>query len=475
MINEHAHFDTFMRRIRKVHFVGIGGAGMSGIADVMNTLGYEISGSDLTENVSTGNLQKAGVKVYQGHDAAYVKNVDVVVISSAIKADNAEVVSARKLRIPVVPRAEMLAELMRFSHGIAVAGTHGKTTTTSLIASILAEGNMDPTYVIGGKLNSSSVHACLGSSKYLVAEADESDASFLYLQPMIAVVTNVDADHLSTYHNDFERLREAFVEFLHHLPFYGLAVVCVDDEEVRNILPKITRPIIRYGIEQDADICASNIRSSGLQTHFDVMLPERDAPLAITLNMPGNHNVLNALAAIAVAHELGVDDSAIQSALSSFQGIDRRMHLYGEIKTSAGTITLVDDYAHHPTEIAATLQAVKVGWPGKRLVVAFQPHRYTRTRDLLEDFTHVLADVDVLLLAEIYPAGEEVIAGADGRSLCAAIRARGKVNPVFVEDIDEMDDALRTVLQDGDLVLTLGAGSIGRVAAELPVQLQEKT
>lgn len=474
MMTDHAHFDTFMRRIRKVHFVGIGGAGMSGIADVMNTLGYEISGSDLMDNVSTRNLQQAGIKVYQGHDAAYISDVDVVVISSAIKADNAEVTAARKLRIPVVPRAEMLAELMRFSHGIAVAGTHGKTTTTSLIASILAEGDLDPTYVIGGKLNSSSVHARLGSSKYLVAEADESDASFLYLQPMIAVVTNVDADHLPTYHNDFERLREAFIEFLHHLPFYGLAVVCVDDKEVRDLLPKITRPILRYGIEHDADICASNIRSSGLQTHFDVMLPERDAPLAITLNMPGNHNVLNALASIAVAHEIGVEDSAIQSALSSFQGIGRRMDLYGEVETSAGTITLLDDYAHHPTEITATLQAVRAGWPGKRLVVVFQPHRYTRTRDLFEDFTHVLADVDVLLLAEIYSAGEEVITGADGRSLCAAIRARGKVNPVFVEDIDETDGALRAVLQDGDLVLTLGAGSIGRIAAELPAKLQEK-
>jgi UDP-N-acetylmuramate--alanine ligase len=473
MMTEHVHFDTFMRRIRKVHFVGIGGAGMSGIADVMNTLGYEVSGSDLADNASTRNLQQAGVIVHKGHDASFVNDVDVVVISSAIRPDNAEVTAARKLRIPVVPRAEMLAELMRFSHGIAVAGTHGKTTTTSLIASILAEGDLDPTYVIGGKLNSSSVHARLGSSRYLVAEADESDASFLYLQPMIAVVTNVDADHLPTYHNDFDRLREAFVEFLHHLPFYGLAVVCVDDKEVRELLPKITRPIIRYGIEQDADICASNIRSSGMETHFDVMLPERDSPIAITLNMPGDHNVLNALAAIAVAYELGIADSAIQSALKGFEGIGRRMHLYGDIKTPAGTITLVDDYGHHPTEVAATLQAVKAGWPDKRLVVVFQPHRYTRTRDLFEDFTQVLADIDVLLLAEIYSAGEEVIAGADGRSLCAAIRARGKVNPVFVEDIDEVDEVLRTVVQDGDVVLTLGAGSIGRVATELPEQLQE--
>lgn len=467
------YVDKFMRRIRKVHFVGIGGAGMSGIAHVMHTLGYEVSGSDLSESLITRKLQKEGVKVYLGHKAEQVSNVDVVVISGAIRSDNPEINTARKLRIPVVPRAEMLAELMRFSHGVAVAGTHGKTTTTSLIASILAEGGLDPTYVIGGKLNSSSSHASLGSGKYLIAEADESDASFLYLQPMLAVVTNVDADHLAAYHNDFNQLREAFVEFLHHLPFYGLAVVCVDDEEVRKLLPKITRPVIRYGIQQDADICASNIKSLGQQTYFDVMLPDRDSSISITLNLPGNHNVLNALAAIAVAHELGVDDKSIQSALAGFEGIGRRMHAYGEIKMAAGVVTLIDDYAHHPTELAATLQAVRSGWPDKRLVVIFQPHRYTRTRDLFEDFTQVLADVDVLLLAEVYAAGEDVIAGADGRSLCAAIRARGKVNPVFVEDIDDMKEVLQTVLHDGDLVLTMGAGSIGRAVAELPAQLQE--
>ena len=469
------HFDSFMRRIRKVHFVGIGGAGMSGIADVMNTLGYEVSGSDLADNVITRGLQSEGIKIYQGHDAAQIENVDVVVTSTAINAENPEVVAARALRIPIVPRAEMLAELMRFSHGIAIAGTHGKTTTTSLVTSILAAGGLDPTYVIGGKLNSSSAHASLGSGKYLVAEADESDASFLYLQPMMAAVTNIDADHLPTYHNDFERLREAFVEFLHHLPFYGLAVVCVEDEEVRNLLPKITRPILRYGIEQEADVYASNIQSSGMQTSFDVMLPERNKPLAITLNMPGNHNVLNALAAIAIAHELGVKDEAIQSALAGFEGVGRRMHSYGDIQTPAGTVTLIDDYGHHPTEVAATLQAVRTGWTDKRLVLVFQPHRYTRTRDLFEDFTDVLADVDVLLLTEVYAAGEEVITGADGRSLCAAIRARGKVNPVFVKDVDEVAESLQAVIQDGDIVLTLGAGSIGRVAEGLPVLLQEKS
>ncbi|MDH5611645.1 MAG: UDP-N-acetylmuramate--L-alanine ligase [Gammaproteobacteria bacterium] len=474
MNTEQTPFDSFMRRIRKVHFVGIGGAGMSGIADVMNTLGYEVSGSDLADNAITRGLQKEGIKVYQGHNAAQVKNVDVVVTSSAINAENPEVKTARELRIPIVPRAEMLAELMRFSHGIAIAGTHGKTTTTSLVTSVLAAGNLDPTYVIGGKLNSSSVHASLGSGKYLVAEADESDASFLYLQPMMSVVTNIDADHLPTYHNDFERLREAFVEFLHHLPFYGLAVVCVENEEVRNILPKITRPVLRYGIEHEADVYAFNIQPSGMQTSFDVMLPERSEPLAITLNMPGTHNVLNALAAIAIGHELGVKDDDIQSALAGFEGVGRRMHLYGDIQTPAGKVTLVDDYGHHPTEVAATLQAVRTGWPDKRLVLVFQPHRYTRTRDLFEDFTDVLADVDVLLLSEVYAAGEEVIAGADGRSLCAAIRTRGKVNPIFIKDVDEVADSLRAIIQDGDIILTLGAGSIGRVAENLSVQLQEK-
>ncbi|MDT8451493.1 MAG: UDP-N-acetylmuramate--L-alanine ligase [Gammaproteobacteria bacterium] len=474
MKNENTQFDSFMRRIHKVHFVGIGGAGMSGIADVMNTLGYEVSGSDIADNVITRGLQSDGIKVFQAHAAANVQNVDVVVVSSAINAENPEVKAARDLLIPVVPRAEMLAELMRFSQGIAVAGTHGKTTTTSLVTSLLDAGGLDPTYVIGGKLNSSSAHANLGSGKYLVAEADESDASFLYLQPMIAVVTNIDADHLPTYHNDFERLREAFVEFLHHLPFYGLAVVCVEDDEVRSLLPKITRPLLRYGIEQEADVRASNIRPSGMQTFFDVSLPGRSETLAVTLNMPGKHNVLNALAAIAIAHELGVKDEAIQSALALFEGVGRRMHLYGEIKIPAGTVTLVDDYGHHPTEVAATLQAVQTGWPEKRLVLVFQPHRYTRTRDLFEDFSEILAGVDVLLLTEVYAAGEDVITGADGRSLCAATRARGKVNPIFVKDVEMVAESLRAVIQDGDIILTLGAGSIGRVAESLTEQLQKK-
>ncbi len=463
--------ESIMRRIRKVHFVGIGGAGMSGIADVMHHLGYQISGSDIAENAATEHLKLAGVKIFMSHQAKHIEGVDVVVTSTAIDDDNIEVQTAQALRIPVVPRAEMLAEIMRFSLGIAVAGTHGKTTTTSLIASILAEGGLDPTYVIGGKLNSSAKHARLGKSKYLVAEADESDASFLYLQPIIAVVTNIDADHLSTYGGDFKRLKQTFIEFLHHLPFYGLAVICVDDAEVSSILADINRPVIRYGIEQEADISATNIIFNGEQTQFDVFLPETEQAIPITLNMPGRHNVLNALAAISVANELGVTTAAIQRSLAEFAGIGRRMHQYGKISLHendpAASIMLVDDYAHHPTEIAATLAAVRSGWPDKRLVVAFQPHRYTRTRDLFEDFSLVLADMDVLILTEVYAAGEQPIAGADGRALCAAIRARGKVNPVFIDDVNDLCETLKTIVQAGDLVLTLGAGSIGRVASTL--------
>ncbi len=459
--------DNFMRRIHKVHFVGIGGAGMSGIADVMHTLGYQVSGSDLASNAVTDRLKKMGVKVYHSHVESNVSEVDVVVTSTAINKENVEVVAANNNRIPVVPRAEMLAELMRFSHGIAVAGTHGKTTTTSLVTSILAEAGLDPTYVIGGKLNSSATHARLGKGKYLVAEADESDASFLYLQPMIAIVTNVDADHLPTYGGDFSRLKQAFVEFLHHLPFYGLAVVCVDDEEARSLLPEVTRQVIRYGIDFDADVCASNIRYLGEKSVFDVMLPGAKGPVEITLNMPGRHNVLNALAAICVAHELGISVENMQSALSTFEGIGRRMHMYGDVQLSQGVVTLVDDYAHHPTEIAATLDATRNAWPDKRLVAVFQPHRYTRTRDLFEDFSQVLAECDVLIMTEVYAAGEDHIAGADARDLCAAIRVRGKVSPIFIEDIEQLDSDLHSILQDGDLVLTMGAGSIGRIASQL--------
>jgi UDP-N-acetylmuramate--alanine ligase len=472
--NKDSSHENFMRRIRKVHFVGIGGAGMSGIAEVMHTLGYIVSGSDIASNAVTERLQNLGVKVFHSHTAENIIDVDVVVTSTAINTDNVEVAAAKARRIPVVPRAEMLAELMRFSHGIAVAGTHGKTTTTSLVASVLAEAGLDPTYVIGGKLNSSATHARLGKGKYLVAEADESDASFLYLQPMIAIVTNVDADHLPTYGGDFSRLKQAFVEFLHHLPFYGLAVVCVDDDEARSLLPEITRPVIRYGIEFDADVCASNIRYQGTQSIFDLMLPDADKPIEITLNMPGRHNVLNALAAICVAYELGISTQDMQTALSGFEGISRRMHAYGEIKIAQGSITLIDDYAHHPTEVAATLSACKNAWPDKRLVAVFQPHRYTRTRDLFEDFSQVLAECDVLILTEIYAAGEDVIAGADGRALCAAIRARGKVSPIFIEDVENLGTDLPSILQDGDVVLTMGAGSIGRIASQLKALLEVK-
>ncbi len=465
-------YENFMRRIRKVHFVGIGGAGMSGIADVMNTLGYQVSGSDIASNAVTERLQSLGVKVYHSHTAENIKDVDVVVTSTAINKDNLEVEAAKALRIPVVPRAEMLAELMRFSHGIAVAGTHGKTTTTSFVTSVLAEAGLDPTYVIGGKLNSSATHARLGKGKYLVAEADESDASFLYLQPMIAIVTNVDADHLPTYDGDFSKLKRAFVEFLHHLPFYGLAVVCVDDAEVRSLLSEITRPVIRYGIEFDADVRASNVRYQGVQSIFDVMLPDAGAPFEVTLNMPGRHNVLNALAAICVAYELGVSVQHMQAALSRFEGIGRRMHMYGDVTMAQGVVTIVDDYAHHPTEVAATLSATKNAWPEKRLVAVFQPHRYTRTRDLFEDFSKVLAECDVLILTEIFAAGEEPIAGADGRALCAAIRARGKVNPIFIEDVEQLGSDLQSILKDGDLVLTMGAGSIGRIASQLKDSLR---
>ncbi len=461
-----------MGRVRRIHFVGAGGAGMGGIAEVLHNLGYEVSGSDLNDNAVTRRLAGMGVRIHTGHDPDNLGECDAVVVSTAVSADNPEVVAARQRRIPVVPRAEMLAELMRFRYGIGVAGTHGKTTTTSLIASLLAEGGLDPTFVIGGQLNSTASHARLGEGHYLVAEADESDASFLYLQPSMAVVTNIDADHLSTYEGDFERLRQTFIEYLHHLPFYGLAVLCLDDPEVRQVLPEVTRPVITYGIDTDADVRAGNVRQDGMQTHFTVRRPGSDAGLAVTLNLPGRHNVLNALAAIAVAGELEVSDSAIQEGLAHFQGIGRRFHMNGEVQTAAGRVLLIDDYAHHPREIAPTLAAVRAGWPERRLVLAFQPHRYTRTRDLFDDFIQVLCEVDVLVIGEVYAAGETPISGADGRALCRGIRARGQVDPVFVEAIKELPGVLRDILQDGDVLLTLGAGDIGAVAAQLPGMLQ---
>jgi UDP-N-acetylmuramate--alanine ligase len=456
-----------MGRVRRIHFVGVGGAGMSGIAEVLHNLGYTVSGSDLRENGVTRRLADLGVRIFIDHDARYVEGCDAVVVSTAITAENPEVVAARRQRIPVVPRAEMLAELMRFRYGIGVAGTHGKTTTTSLIASLLAEGGLDPTFVIGGRLNSAASHAQLGAGHYLVAEADESDASFLYLQPSLAVVTNIDADHLSTYEGDFDRLRQTFIEFLHHLPFYGLAVLCQDDPQVRSILAEVNRPVITYGIDTAADIRADEVRQAGLQTHFRVSRPEHDRDLPITLNLPGRHNVLNALAAIAVATELGVADTAIQQGLAGFQGIGRRFQVAGEIPTAAGRILLIDDYAHHPREIAPTLAAVRAGWPDRRLVVVFQPHRYSRTHDLFDDFIHVLSEVDVLVLGEVYAAGEPPISGADGRALARGIRARGHIDPVFVENLDTLPGVLNDLLQDGDVLLTLGAGDIGTVSAGL--------
>ena len=460
-----------MGRVRRIHFVGAGGAGMGGIAEVLHNLGYSVSGSDLRENAVTRRLARLGVKIAIGHDAGHVADCDAVVVSSAVGADNPEVQAAREQRIPVVPRAEMLAELMRFRYGIGVAGTHGKTTTTSLIASLLAGGGLDPTFVIGGQLNSAASHAQLGDGHYLVAEADESDASFLYLQPSMAVVTNIDADHLPTYGGDFERLRQTFIEFLHHLPFYGVAVLCLDDPEVRNVLAEVTRPVITYGIATDADVQAGKLQQQGMQTRFTVRRAGHDE-LPVTLNMPGRHNVLNALAAIAVATELGVPDAAIQQGLAGFQGIGRRLHVAGEVQTAGGHVLLIDDYAHHPREIAPTLEAVRHGWPGRRLVVVFQPHRYTRTRDLFDDFIQVLSAADVLVLGEVYAAGESPISGADGRALCRGIRARGQLDPVFVESITDLPDVLPGILQDGDVVLTLGAGDIGAVAAGLPDDLR---
>ena len=456
----------FMRRIRNIHFTGIGGAGMSGIAEVFHNLNYHITGSDIGENAMVRHLRDLGVEITIGHDAENVAEAHVVVVSSAIADDNPEVEAAHERRIPVVRRAEMLAELMRFRRGIAIAGTHGKTTTTSLVASVLASGDIDPTYVIGGKLNSSGRHARLGLSDYLVAEADESDASFLFLQPVMAVVTNIDNDHLSTYEGDFERLKQTFVEFLHHLPFYGLAVLCVDDPVVREIMDQVARPVLTYGEAEDADVRVGDIVAAGARTRFSVHLPNAAAPLSIELNLTGRHNVLNATAAIAIAWELGVADAAIQRALEEFSGIGRRCQISQGVEVRNGTVMHIDDYGHHPNEIAATLDGIRAAWPGRRLAVLFQPHRYTRTRDLFEDFTQVLSEVDQLILLDVYPAGESHIKDADGRALARSIRGRGKVDPVFVENLDGLDEVVETVLQDGDIFVTLGAGSIGAWAAE---------
>jgi UDP-N-acetylmuramate--alanine ligase len=467
-----------MRRIHRIHFVGIGGSGMSGIAEVLVNLGYEVQGSDLKPNAVTERLEKLGARVMIGHRADHVGDADVVVISSAVSQENPEVATALSRRIPVVPRAEMLGELMRFRYAIAVAGTHGKTTTTSLTSSILAEGGEDPTFVIGGRLKSAGTNARLGAGKYLVAEADESDASFLHLNPMIAIVTNIDNDHLGTHDGDFDRLKQSFVEFLHNLPFYGLAVLCVDDAHIRSVLTKVNRPVVGYGFSEGADLRAENLRRDGLRTHFDVVRRADGLRLPVTVNLPGKHNVLNSLAAIAVALEIGITHEAIQRALNNFQGIDRRLTHVADVKLpfidgkeGNDPVTIVDDYGHHPTEIAATLDAIRQGYPGRRLVLAFQPHRYTRTRDLLDDFATVLSTGDALLVTEVYAAGEAPIAAADGRAICRAIRSRGKVEPVFVEKVESLHDALRAVLKPGDVLVTMGAGSISGVSHALPQKL----
>jgi UDP-N-acetylmuramate--alanine ligase len=462
-----------MRRIHCVHFVGIGGSGMSGIAEVMLSLGYAVQGSDLKPNKQTKRLEDQGATVFISHASDNIQDADAVVFSSAVDEANPEVAAAREQLMPVVSRAEMLAELMRFRYSIAVAGTHGKTTTTSLIASVLAEGGLDPTFVIGGRLKSANANARLGQGDYLVAEADESDASFVHLKPMLAVVTNIDADHMSTYDGDIEKLKSGFIKFLRNLPFYGLAVVCIDDPGVNDIIADIGRSVTSYGTNEDADFRAINIIFDAATTEFDVVRKSSEDILHIKLQLPGMHNVRNALAAIAVANELQISNAAVAKSLEEFEGIDRRFQCMGNIKTAAGTIMLVDDYGHHPTEIAATLSAARSGWPDKRVVLVFQPHRYSRTHDLMDDFATVLSDADVLVLLNVYAAGEEPITGADGQAMARAVRARGSVEPVFIESLDALQPALLDLLEDDDLLLTMGAGDIGAYAARLPDLISE--
>ncbi|PWC15710.1 UDP-N-acetylmuramate--L-alanine ligase [Brenneria roseae subsp. americana] len=460
-----------MHRVRHIHFVGIGGAGMGGIAEVLANEGYEISGSDLAPNAVTQQLAELGAQIYFHHRAENVLNASVVVVSTAISADNPEIVAAHEARIPVIRRAEMLAELMRFRHGIAIAGTHGKTTTTAIVTSIYAEAGLDPTFVNGGLVKAAGTHARLGSSRYLIAEADESDASFLHLQPMVAIVTNIEADHMDTYQGDFENLKQTFINFLHNLPFYGQAVMCIDDPVIRELLPRVGRHITTYGFSDDADVRVAGYRQIGAQGHFT--LERQDKPvLNVTLNAPGRHNALNAAAAVAVATDEGIDDDAILRALERFQGTGRRFDFLGEyaletVNGQSGSAMLVDDYGHHPTEVDATIKAARAGWPDKRLVMVFQPHRYTRTRDLYDDFAHVLSQVDVLLMLDVYPAGESPIPGADSRSLCRTIRGRGKIDPILVTDVDTLPELLSQALRGGDLILVQGAGNIGKLARKL--------
>tara|TARA_R110002096_G_scaffold46310_6_gene123526 strand:- start:6107 stop:7525 length:1419 start_codon:yes stop_codon:yes gene_type:complete len=459
--------DIPMQHVRRIHFIGIGGAGMSGIAEVLKNLEYDVSGSDRHENRMTRHLASLGVEIFTHHSGSNVDGADVVVYSSAIPGDNPELVAAREQRIPVVPRAEMLAELMRFRRGIAVAGTHGKTTTTSLIASVLAEAGMDPTFIIGGLVHAVNSHARLGTGDFLVAEADESDASFLLLNPLIAVLTNIDADHMETYAGDFSKLKQSFVDFFKRLPFYGLAVVCIDDDNARSLLPELRTRVITYGKHENADIRGFDFVQNGPVSVFRVANRQANTEFEVSLNMPGEHNMLNALAAIAVAAELRVEPAAMSRALGSFQGIGRRCQALGNVRFGEANVTVIDDYGHHPSEIRVTVKAVRDGWPGRRLVVAFQPHRYTRTRDLFEDFVEVLNGADQLLVLEVYPAGESPIPGADGRALCRAIRLRGKVDPLFVAEPEQLQGVLADITRDNDVVLLLGAGSIGRVAEQI--------
>ena len=456
-------------KVKNIHFVGIGGSGMSGIAEVLVNLGFGVSGSDLADNATTRRLAGLGVRVMTGHATEHVGSADAVVISTAVASDNPEVQAARERHVPIVPRAQMLAELMRLKQGIAIAGTHGKTTTTSLVASIMAEGGMDPTFVIGGRLNAAGANARLGSGDFIVAEADESDASFLFLSPVISIVTNIDADHMETYGHDFGRLKQAFVDFLQRLPFYGVAVLCADDANVREIMPQISKQIVTYGLDPSANVRAENVVAADGQMRFDcVRVNGSVSRFPVVLNLPGMHNVLNALAAIAVAAEVGVPDPVIAKALSEFRGVGRRFQRYGEVSlASGGSFTLVDDYGHHPVEMRATIAAARGAFPGRRLMLAFQPHRYTRTRDCFEDFVGVLNGVDVLALAEVYAAGEAPIVAADGRALARALRVAGKIEPVFVEDIVDMPQAILDIARDGDVVITMGAGSIGAVPGKL--------
>lgn len=473
MNRPNVHPAQVLGNIEKIHFVGVGGTGMSGIAEVLSNLGYKVSGSDIKASPVTDRLESLGVTVFFGHQAENVAEVDVVVTSTAVDRNNPEIVAAYNNRIPVIPRAEMLAELMRFRFGIAVAGTHGKTTTTSLTTMMLAEGGLDPTFVIGGRLNSAGANAKLGLGKYLVAEADESDASFLYLQPMMAVVTNIDQDHMETYGGSYTRLKETFLKFLHQLPFYGLAVMCVDDPGVCEILPSISKPVKTYGVNAYADVRAVDVRQDGLRTHFTVLRWGNLPPLQVTLNLPGWHNMLNALAAMTIATALGVDDAAIIKSLAEFKGVGRRFQINGDLDLNGGKLTLVDDYGHHPRELAATLEALRQAWPDRRKVVVFQPHRYTRTRDLFEDFVEVLSGVDVLILLDVYSAGEAPINGADGKALSRSIRIRGQVDPVFVQNREDLPTILAGIVKQDDVILTMGAGNVGQIAAELPKKLAE--